>query len=136
MREYKAKRSTVIFSIGFLAVLTVLSVVGLVFAEPRWFFVVILFALAFEWYRHLKAPVSIRVVDDGSMEFHSFLGRRVLAPTDIKRIRRAGRYCTLEHVGGSINLYSNMEGLEEFVSGLREANSEVDVKTFKWGQSS
>ena len=44
MKEYKAKRSTVILTFGFLTVLTGLSLVGLFFAEPRWFFVVILFA--------------------------------------------------------------------------------------------
>jgi len=134
MKEYRAKRSTVIFTIGFLAVMTVLSVIGLLLAEPRWFFVVVLFALAWEWYRHLRAPVRILVNDDGSMRFRGLLGQTELDPQDITRIRRAGRYCSLEHGGRATNLYANMEGLQDFLSELQSANPEIDVKTFTWAQ--
>ena len=134
MREYRAKRSTVILTIGFLAAMTVLSVIGLLFAEPRWFFVVILFALAWEWYRHLRAPVRIVVVDDGSIRFRGLLGQIVLDPMDITRIRRAGRYCSLEHGGKTTNLYANMEGLQEFLNELQVKNPAIEVKTFTWAQ--
>jgi len=134
MKEYEAKKSTVFLTLGFLTVLTVLSVVGLFFAEPRWFFVVILFALAFEWYRHLRAPVRIRVRDDGTIEFRGTVGRTELDPKDVRRIRRAGRYCSLEHGGKRTNLYANMKGLQDFLSHLQAANPEIEVKTFTWEQ--
>jgi hypothetical protein len=134
MKEYRAKRSTVILTLGFLTVLTGLSFVGLFFAEPRWFFVVILFALAWEWYRHLRAPVKIAVRDDGSIVFHTVVGRSRLDPKSIKRIRRAGRYCSLEHGGRTTNLYANMEGLEDFLSHLQSVNPSLEVTKFTWGQ--
>jgi hypothetical protein len=134
MREYRAKRSTVLFTIGFLALMTALSVVGLLLAEPRWFFVVILFALAWERYRHMRAPVRIVVKDDGSMRFRGLLSQTELDPKDITRIRRAGRYCSLEHDGRTTNLYANMEGMKEFLAGLLSANPDIDVKTFTWAQ--
>jgi hypothetical protein len=134
MKEYRAKRSTVVLTIGFLVLITVLSVVGLLFAEPRWFFVVILFALAWEWYRHLRAPVRIVVNDDGAMRLRGLVSQIELHPKDITRIRRAGRYCSLEHGGKTTNLYANMEGLQEFLSGLQSANPEIDVKTFTWAR--
>lgn len=134
MKEYEAKRSTTIFLLAFLVVLTGLSIVGLFFAEPRWFFAAILFALAWEWYRHLRAPIKIRVEDDGRIEFRTLLGRRELDAHAVKRIRRAGRYCTLEHGRGTTNLYANMKGLEDFLSDLQAANPEIEVKTFRWGE--
>lgn len=134
MKEYKAKRSTVVLTLGFLSVLTALSLVGLFFAEPRWFFVVILFALAWEWYRHLRAPVKIFVKDDGFIVFHTVVGRSRLDPKAIKRIRRAGRYCSLEHGGRTTNLYANMEGLEDFLAHLQSANPTLEVTKFTWGQ--
>lgn len=134
MTEYKARKKTVVLTVGFLAVLTLLSVFGLFFAQPRWFFVAILFALAWEWYRHLRAPVSIRVQDEGTIEFRGLVGRIVLRPEQIKRVRRAGRYCTLEHGGSAINLYTNMERLEEFLSYLQAANPGLEVTTFTFGQ--
>ncbi len=134
MKEYRAKKPTVVFTLGFLAVLTVLSVFGVFFAPPRWFFAVLLVALGWEWYRHLRAPVLVRLRDDGSLEFRSLAGRLVLTPQQIKRIRRVGRYWSLEHGGGSINLYANMEGLQDLLADLQAANPSLQVETFTWGR--
>jgi hypothetical protein len=136
MKVYRARKSTIRFTLGFLFVLTVLSVFGLFFAEPRWFFVAVLLALTWEWHRHLKAPVEIRVEESGSIGFRSLLGRVVLSPQQIKRVKRAGRYCSLEYDRGSINLYANMEGIQEFLSILQAANPALEVTTFKWGRKS
>ncbi len=71
--------------------------------------------------------------DDGSLEFRSLVGRRVLAPQQIRRVRRVGRYWSLEHEGGSINLYANMEDLQGFIAGLQAINPSLEIKTFTWG---
>lgn len=134
MKEYRIRRSTLAFTFGFLSVLTLVTVFGLLFAEPRWFFAAILLALAWEWNRHLKAPIKVRIVDDGSVEFHTLIGRSEIDPQQIERIRRAGRYCSIEHGGRTTNLYANMEGLEEFLSHLQSANPALEVTKFTWGQ--
>lgn len=134
MKEYTTKRSTLTFTFGFLIVLTLVTGFGLLFAEPRWFFAAILLALVWEWDRHLKAPHTVRVGDDGSIEFRSFVGRKIVDPKEIKRIRRAGRYCSIEHGGRTANLYANMEGLEEFLSHLQSVNPALEVTKFTWGQ--
>ena len=72
--------------------------------------------------------------DDGSIRFRGLLSQTELNPKDVTRIRRAGRYCSLEHGGRATNLYANMEGLKEFLSDLQSANPEIDVKTFTWTQ--
>ena len=134
MKEYRTKKSTLAFTFAFLLVLTLVTVFGLFFAEPRWFFAVILLALVWEWNRHLRAPIRVRVSDDGSIEFRTLIGRREIEATTIERIRRAGRYCSIEHGGRTTNLYANMEGLEDFLSHLRAANPELEVTRFTWGQ--
>ncbi len=133
MKEYRAKKSTLVFTLGFLSVLTAVTIFGVFFAPPRWFFIVLLVAIAWEWYRHLKAPVTIRMRDDGSLEFKSLVGRRMLTPQQIRRVRRVGRYFSLEHEKGSINLYANMEDLQEFLDSLQALNPSLEVKTFSWG---
>jgi hypothetical protein len=134
MREYKTRKSTLALTFGFLIVLTLVTVFGLFFAEPRWFFAAVLLALIWEWNRHLKAPIKARIADDGSVEFHTLIGRRRVDPREIRRIRRAGRYCSIEHGGRTTNLYANMEGLEEFLSRLQSANPALEVTKFTWGQ--
>lgn len=134
MKEYRAKRSTLAFTFGFLIVLTLATGFGLLFAEPRWFFAAILLALLWEWNRHLRAPVDVRVADDGAIEFRSLIGHSEVDPSEIERIRRAGRYCSIEHGGRTTNLYANMEGLEEFLSHLQAANPNLEVTRFTWGQ--
>ncbi len=134
MREYKTKTSTLALTFGFLTILTLTTGFGLFFAEPRWFFAAILLALVWEWSRHLRAPIKVRVADDGSIEFHTLIGRSGIDPKEIKRVRRAGRYCSIEHGGRTTNLYANMDGLEEFLAHLQSANPALEVTKFTWGQ--
>jgi hypothetical protein len=134
MKEYRTKGSTLAFTFGSLVVLTLVTGFGLFFAEPRWFFAAILLALLWEWNRHLRAPVSVQVRDDGSIEFRTPVGRSEIEAGEIERIRRAGRYCSIEHAGRTTNLYANMEGLEEFLSHLQAANPDLEVTKFTWGQ--
>lgn len=134
MKEYRTRRSTLALTFGFLIVLTLATGFGLFFAEPRWFFAAMLLVLIWEWSRHLRAPIAVRLADDGSVEFRTLIGHRAIDAKAIKRIRRVGRYCSIEHGGRTTNLYANMEGLEEFVSHLRAANPDLEVTRFTWGQ--
>ncbi|MGD8869437.1 MAG: hypothetical protein PVI01_17590 [Gemmatimonadales bacterium] len=134
MKEYRIKRSTLAFTLGFLVVLTLVTGFGLFFAEPRWFFAAMLLVLLWEWNRHLRAPVEVRVADGGAIEFRSLIGHSEVDPSEIQRVRRAGRYCSIEHGGRTTNLYANMDGLEEFLSHLQAANPNLEVTRFTWGQ--
>ncbi|UCC72999.1 MAG: hypothetical protein JSV86_00055 [Gemmatimonadota bacterium] len=134
MKSYRAKRSTLVFTLGFLGLLTALTVFGVFYAEPQLFFVAFLLVLAWRWRQILKTPVEVRVRDDGAIEFRGIIGGTVLSVDQIRRVVRVGRGYWLEHADGSLNLYGNMEGIEEFLAELRAVNPELEVKPFTWGQ--
>lgn len=118
-----------VFTAAFLGALTLLTVIGAVFAEPRVFFVAFLAVLGWRWYQVLRTPIEIRIRDDESIEFRRLLGRAALLEArQIKRIRRAGRGVWLEHQTGSLNLYGNMRGLSEFVWELKVRNPALQVE--------
>ncbi|UCF20212.1 MAG: hypothetical protein JSU87_02050 [Gemmatimonadota bacterium] len=134
MREYRAKRSTLIFTLGFLGFLTVLVVFGIFFAEPKVFFVAFLAYAGWRWYQILRTPVIIRVGADDSIELQSFIQRIAVRPDRIKRIMRVARGYWMEYEGGSVSLYGNMEGIEDFLSYLGSRNPALEVKVYRWGQ--
>lgn len=134
MKEYTAKRSTLVFTLGFLGVLTSLTIFGVFFAEPRLFFAAFLLVLAWRWYQILRTPVKIQVKDDDTIEFRGLIGRVVLSPDRIKRIMQVGRGYWVEYPEGSLNVYGNMEGVEDFLSYLKSANPALEVKPFTWLQ--
>jgi hypothetical protein len=136
MKCYRAKRSTLVFTFGFLGVLTVLTVFGVFYAEPQLFFAAFLLVLAWRWNQLLKSPVEVRIRDDGALEFRGIIGRTELSVDQIKRVMRVGRGYWLEHNDGSLNLYGNMEGIEDFLAHLRAADPALEVKPFTWGQKS
>lgn len=137
MKTYRAKRSTLVFTFGFLGLLTVLTVFGVFYAEPRLFFVAFLLVLAWRWNQLLKTPVEARIGDDGVIEFRGVIGRTELRVGQIKRILRVGRGYWLEHGNGSLNLYGNMEGIEDFLAQLQAMDPALEVKRYTpWGQKS
>lgn len=137
MKCYRAKRSTLVLTFGFLAFLTALTVLGVFYAEPQLFFVVFLFVLVWRWSQLLKTPVEVRTRDDGVVEFRGVVGRKELRPDQIRRVLRVGRGYWIEHGAGSLNLYGNMEGIEDFLAGLRAMNPELEVKRYiPWGKNS
>jgi hypothetical protein len=135
MKCYRAKKSTLVFTFGFLVILTALTVFGVFYAEPRLFFVAFLLVLAWRWNQLLKTPVEVRTRDDGVIEFCGAIGRTELRVGQIKRVMRVGRGYWIEHAGGSLNLYGNMEGIDEFLAHLRALNPALEVKRYTpWGQ--
>ncbi len=137
MKTYRAKRSTLVFTFGFLGTLTVLTIFGVFYAEPQLFFVAFLLVLAWRWNQLLKTPVEVRVRDDGVIEFRGVVGRKELRVDEIKQVLRVGRGYWLEHGDGSLNLYGNMEEIEDFLAHLQAANSELEVKLYTpWGRKS
>ena len=137
MKTYRAKRSTLVLTFGFLAFLTVLTVFGVFYAEPQLFFVAFLLVLAWRWNQLLKTPVEVRERDDDVIEFRGVIGRKELRVESMKRVMRVGRGYWLEHSEGSLNLYGNMEGIEDFLAHLREQNPALEVKRYvPWGQKS
>jgi hypothetical protein len=136
MREYRAKRSTLIFTLGFLGFFTMVVVFGVFFAEPKALFIAFLAYLGWRWYQILRTPVVIRVREDDSIELHSLVHRVVLQPDRIKRILRVARGYWMEYEGGSVSLYGNMKGIQDLLSYLQTRNPTLQVKTYLWGQKS
>jgi hypothetical protein len=137
MKCYRAKRSTLVLTFGFLAFLTLLTIFGVFYAEPQLFFVAFLLVLAWRWSQLLKTPVEVRVRDDQVLEFQGVVGRKELRVDQITRVMRVGRGYWLEHSDGSLNLYGNMEGIDDFLAYLRGVNPALEVKRFvPWGQKS
>jgi hypothetical protein len=137
VKSYRAKRSTLVFTFGFLGFLTVLTVFGVFYAEPQLFFAAFLLVLAWRWNQLLKTPVEVRTRDDGVIEFRGVIGRRELRVDEIKSVMRVGRGYWIEHGDGSTNLYGNMEGIEDFLAELRAMNPALEVKRYTpWGQKS
>jgi len=134
---YRAKRSTLVFTFGFLGILTALTIFGVFFAEPRLFFAAFLLVLAWRWHQLLKTPVEVRERDDGVIEFRGVVGRKELRVEQIERVMRVGGGYWLEHAGGSLRLYGNMPGIGDFLAHLRAVNPELEVKRYiPWGQKS
>ncbi len=137
MKCYRAKRSTLVLTFGFLAFLTVLTIFGVFYAEPQLFFVAFLLVLAWRWNQLLKTPMEVRQRDDDVIEFRGVIGRKELRVDEIKQVMRVGRGYWLEHSDGSLNLYGNMKGIEDFLAHLRELNPALEVKRYvPWGQKS
>ncbi len=137
MKTYRTKKSTLVFTLGFLALITAVTIFGIFYAEPRAFFVALLAVLAFRWYQILKSPAVVVVRDDGVIEFRSPLGRLPLRIEQIKQIKRVGGGYWLEHQSGSLNLYGNMEGIKDLLSQLQAANPALEVKPYTpWGKRS
>ncbi|NIN72961.1 MAG: hypothetical protein GTO46_13745 [Gemmatimonadetes bacterium] len=135
MKCYRAKRSTLVLTFGFLGILTALTVFGVFYAEPRLFFVAFLFVLAWRWNQLLKTAVEVRARDDRVIEFRGVIGRKELSVDRIRRVMRVGRGYWIEHGDGSINLYGNMEGIDEFLAQLRALNPALEVKRYTpWSQ--
>ena len=117
--------------------MTALTVLGAFYAEPQLFFVAFLLVLAWRWSQLVKTPVEVREREDGVIEFRGVIGRTELRVDQIEKVLRVGRGYWLEHGGGSLNLYGNMEGIEDFLAHLRAANPELEVKRYiPWGQKS
>jgi hypothetical protein len=137
MKCYRAKRSTLVLTFGFLGLLTALTVFGVFFAEPQLFFVAFLLVLALSWHQRLKTLVEVRTRDDGVIEFRGVIGRGELSVDQIRRVMRVGRGYWIEHTDGSLALYGNMEGIDEFLSELRAMNPALEVKRYiPWGKNS
>ena len=134
-KVYRAKRSTLIFTFGFLSLLTALTIFGVFYAEPQLFFVAFLLVLAWSWNQRLKTLVEVRTRDDGVIEFRGVIGRGELRVDHIRRVMQVGRGYLIEHGDGSLSLYGNMEGINEFLAELRAMNPALEVKRYTpWGQ--
>jgi hypothetical protein len=130
MKKYTVKKSVVIATLSFLGLLTLLTLFGLVYAEPRVFFAALVLYLGWRWYQIARTPLAVSVLDDGRVEFRGLLGRTALEAGEIKLIRRAGRGYVLEHSGGSIPLYGAIERFNEFVLNVKAANPSLEVRGF------
>ena len=128
MRTYRAPRSTILFTNGFLALIVLVIVMGILYAEPTILYAVFLLFALWRWYQILSAPTEIRVMEDGSIEFRGVIGRRSVRPEEVTLLKKVARGYYLECPTGSLNLYGNMAGIEEFVAYLRSANPGLEVE--------
>ncbi len=134
MRVYAVKRSTVVWSIVRLGLVTLLAALGALFAEPRLFFLLLLLVLLWSWYQTLKSPVRVRIRDDGVVEFRTLVGSFAVGPDQMRQVVQVGRRYWLQYGRGWLYLYGNMEGLQDLLAELRAANPALEVKPFIKGQ--
>jgi hypothetical protein len=125
--EIKAKTRTLVFTMGFLGLLTVVVTIGIFFAPPRLFFVAFFGYCLWRWYLILKMPYRIRL-GIGEVELRSVLGRRVLSPHQVKSIKKFGGGYILAYDDKVQSLYGNMSGFGEFVTSLKAANPDIELK--------
>ena len=126
MKTYRARRKTILFTNGILVFIALLCLIRIVFAEPALLYAVFLMFTLFRWYQILRVPIEVRVHDDGAVEFRGVIGVSVIRPREIERLKRVGRGIYIEYPDGTFNLYGNMEGIEELLAYLTNANPELD----------
>ncbi len=134
MGECKARRKTVVFTVGFLTVFTVVVIFGAIYAEPRLLYAVFLLYLGWRWYQVLRTPLVVRFAGDRPIEIKSLARRIFLEPGQIEKITQVGRGYWMVYEGGSLTLFGNMLGLEEFFAYLRSSNPGLEFKKFRLGQ--
>jgi hypothetical protein len=134
MREYEVKRSVLAFAFGRLVLLTLLAVLGVLFVEPRVFFVAVLLAVAWIWFQALRSPAKVRCRDDGAIELCGPIRRVVARPDEIDQIVQVGRRYWLHLPSGWLSLHGYGPNLQQFISYLTAANPALEVKVFRWGQ--
>ncbi len=127
MKTYRAQRSTILFTNGFLALIVLVCVIGVIFAEPTILYAVFLMFALWRWYQILSVPIEVRVHDDGSVEFRGVIGSRSIRPEEIERMKKVARGIYIEYREGTFNLYGNMEGIEELLDYLKEANPGLEL---------
>lgn len=137
MRAYRLPASLLSFIYGLLAIMTLGGLAMLARGvgssaggPPIWFVLVWLGLMACVWYVYLKIPYKIKLLDDGSLEFHSLLRQLTLHPRDISAIRGvllSPGFIRIRHTEGTALLLGQMTGLHELIAHIREANPEATV---------
>jgi hypothetical protein len=127
MKTYRARRQTILFTNGFIALIALACVIGIIFAEPTILYAVFLMFALWRWYQILSVPIEVRVQDDGSVEFRGLIGKRSIRPEAIAQMKKVARGIFIEYPEGTFNLYGNMEGIEELLAYIREANPDLEM---------
>lgn len=98
-------------------------------SDPVWFYVVWMCFVTWGWYAYLKVPFEIRIRNDNSVEFRGVLKRTVLFPRDIESIKAwGGGMVKIRHGGGSLRLFSQMDGFHDFILTVRSLNPDIETK--------
>ncbi len=126
MKTYRAQRKTILFTNGSLVLIGLVCLFGIIFAEPAILYAVFLMFTLYRWYQILRVPIEVRVHDDGALEFRGVIGSRKIQPKQIERLRRVGRGIYIEYPEGTFNLYGNMEGIDELLAYMTNANPNLE----------
>ena len=127
MKTYKAQRKTILFTNGFIALIALACVIGIIFAEPTILYAVFLMFALWRWYQILSVPIEVRVHDDGNVEFRGAIGTRSVRPQEIRQMKKVARGIFIEYPEGTFNLYGNMKGIEELLAYLVEENPDLEM---------
>jgi hypothetical protein len=122
VKTYKAPRKTILFTHGFIALIAAACVVGILYAEPTIMYVVFLMFALWRWYQILRVPIAVTIRDEGELELRGLIGRTRVRPEELTRVRKVARGIYMEWPEGTVNLYGNMEGVDELMEYLRRAN--------------
>jgi hypothetical protein len=79
----------------------------------------------------LSLPHTIRVADDGSIEFISIVRRKRVMPREIRSIRPDNGqlgYLTVRTDSGRVRLLNQFDGFHEFITWLKENNPAIELR--------
>lgn len=139
-KSYKVPRAVQVLHLvlfGFLLVIGLgLALPAALSAErtsnaPFWFVAAWLALLAWYIYQGLTTAVEVRVRGDGSVEFLGALKRVSMEPRAIRSVKGGLLtiyLITVVYDRGKIRLLTPIDGLHEFLSWLKQANPQVEIK--------
>ena len=101
------------------------------YGGPRILLVVGAIVVCLTWWGHLSVPYSLELKEDASVEFRSWLGRRIIRLADVQSVN-AGRwnrgFVTVRSRSTVVNLLAAMPGLDPLLHGIRQCNPSAIIK--------
>jgi hypothetical protein len=96
---------------------------------PVWFGVLWLAWVAWGMKRYVTMPHTIELTDDGLVKFIGTFHTTVVALSAVVSVQAfAGQFVYLKHSGGKILLLAQFTGFHEFLTHLKQANSQVSMR--------
>ena len=101
-------------------------------SPPRFVGVLILLAAGISLYGAvLSVPHTIKVSENGSIEFVSFVGAKRVQSRDIRSIKPYGGrvgYLMIRTDHDRIRILNQFDGFHEFIARLKETNPRVEIR--------
>ncbi len=134
MKQYRLHLAWFEAALGYVLILMIPSFVLLLIWAGRlrplsaWFAILWLLWIIYASYRFLTMPYRIDVLDEGQIRFIG-LHSTTVSPLNIVWIRglRSG-FVDLKYRGGKIRVSQGFTGFHEFITELKRANPNIEVR--------